>query len=477
MCRLIGKHEGIMDVSKRTKLLLLLIFLGGYVSLSFEIVVLRQLAGFVGSTAIITSIVIGIFLAFMSWGYYDGSERKISDYAIRRKVAKYFLLIALVIVLASSYVMVDIYFMIMPFLGVRSHVMQTFVYSLVFLSVVPYWFGKITALLSRFLHRNDVNFTGKIMAIDTVGSFLGSIAGTLIIMPFFGVNYTIMFIVFLALFASIITSKKQIFVFHIMVAALAIMINSSKLLYDLYGVVESNSASTTSVIEADDGKSKLLIINGQINSKISEDDDLRLEYMKYVEDNFIFGAENPDKPKDILILGAGGFTMGLKDEFNEYTFVDIDGSLKRISEDYFLDQKLQENKKFVVQDANQFLKEDQKQYDLIMVDAFSFLTTIPQDLITVEFFNRVKKHIKPNGIMLMNVIGAPNFSDEYSRNIDNTIRYVFKDNLGRQIMGEFKPWDKKRFNNIIYSYYNYPNSKKVYTMNKNAFFYDTEFSF
>ena len=46
--------------------LLLAIFIGGYASLSLELIVLRQLSGFVGSTAITASVVIGIFLAFMS---------------------------------------------------------------------------------------------------------------------------------------------------------------------------------------------------------------------------------------------------------------------------------------------------------------------------------------------------------------------------------------------------------------------------
>lgn len=41
--------------------LLLAIFIGGYASLSLELIVLRQLSGFVGSTAITVSVVIGIF--------------------------------------------------------------------------------------------------------------------------------------------------------------------------------------------------------------------------------------------------------------------------------------------------------------------------------------------------------------------------------------------------------------------------------
>ena len=48
------------------------VFAGGFASLSLELAVMRQLSGFVGSTAVTASIIIGVLLAFMSLGYYRG---------------------------------------------------------------------------------------------------------------------------------------------------------------------------------------------------------------------------------------------------------------------------------------------------------------------------------------------------------------------------------------------------------------------
>ena len=59
--------------------LIFLIFLNGYVSLSLELVVLRQLSFYVGSSAVITSIIMAIFLGFMSFGYFIGESKKIAD--------------------------------------------------------------------------------------------------------------------------------------------------------------------------------------------------------------------------------------------------------------------------------------------------------------------------------------------------------------------------------------------------------------
>lgn len=457
---------------KAQKFLLLLIFIGGFVSLSLEITVLRQLAGFVGSAAIVTSIVIGVFLAFMSWGYWAGSQQKIAMFAIRRKVSAYFLGIALMIILSASYILMDIYFMVLSYVGIKSHIVQTFIYALFLVSAAPYWFGKITALLSRFLHHRNPNYTGKIMAVDTVGSFLGSIAGTLLIMPFFGVNYTIVAIAFFALLGAFMMAKKRNYPIYVMLVAAAVMFNSTKLLNEVYGIVANNAASTVAIVETDEGQSKLFMLNGAINSKISKNKDLRVGYVKFVEDNYINKLPSQGEPKKILILGAGGFTMGLDDAHNQYVFVDIDASLKKIAEEQFLERKLGENTKFVVQDANQFLKENEEKYDLVVLDAYSFLTTIPQDLITKEFFERVKSRVNEQGIVLMNIISSPSLTNDFSRHINSTLRVVFGDNLQRQVIGDFDGWAVAQKNNVVYVYYNVNKDQQIYTSNKNAYFYD-----
>ena len=97
-----------------------------------------------------------------------------------------------------------------------------------------------------------------------------------------------------------------------------------------------------------------------------------------------------DKPHKILVLGAGGFTLGLNDTRNDYTFIDIEHTLKDVSEKHFLNQKLSPNKKFIVADASQFLKNTTEQYDFILLDVYSNSYQVPESLITVEFMERLK---------------------------------------------------------------------------------------
>lgn len=462
----------VIKMQQFKKHLLIIIFLIGYISLSFELIVLRQLAGFVGSNAMIASIVIGIFLAFLSLGYYYGSQSKIYGQNIKKNTSKDFIILSLIIALASSYVLVDLYFSFLNQLGINSNILQTFIYSFIFLSFGPFIFGKMTALLSRYLHYNNHHFTGKIMAIDTIGSFLGSIITTLLIMPFLGVNYTIVAIVSLCLLGAFIINKNNIktALLACIVLLSTIALNHSSLLYKKHNIIENNEISTISIYDVLDNKAKLMLINGTEQSRYSEDHNLMFSYVKYINDSFIQSIPQ-NEIKDILILGAGGFTIGIEDNINNYTFVDIDKTLKKISEEKFLGKKLGENKKFVVQDANQFLKNSDKKYDIIILDTYSSLSMIPFDLIQEEYFQRAKNRLNENGILIINSIVKSNFSNDFSKKFDNTIRKVFNTNLQRQTVGAFNPWNNNN-NNVLYVFYNQEENNEIYNANKNSSFYD-----
>ena len=86
-----------MDRRLKT-VLLLAIFIGGFSSLSLELIVIRQLSSFVGATAVTASIIIGIIMAFMSWGYYAGSVFPLAKKAVRRTVVNAFYVLALWVV-------------------------------------------------------------------------------------------------------------------------------------------------------------------------------------------------------------------------------------------------------------------------------------------------------------------------------------------------------------------------------------------
>ena len=148
-------------------------------------------------------------------------------------------------------------------------------------------------------------------------------------------------------------------------------------------------------------------------------------------------------------------------------------TLKDVSEKYFLNKPLDKNKRFVVDDASQFLKNTPDKYDFILLDVYSNSYQVPENLITVEFMERIKARVAPNGIIAMNMIVAPDFNDKFSRVFDNTFHSVFRYNTTRQVIGDFNPWrNVYGVSNVIYLYYNIENDGRVYTMNKTPVIYD-----
>ena len=459
-----------MQKLSRSKLIFL-IFLNGYVSLSLELAVLRQLSFYVGSSAVITSIIMAIFLGFMSFGYFIGESNKISDKKISKILNMNFLIIAIMSVFAASFPLINQYFTWMYIGGITSGALQTFIYSIIFLSMGPFLFGFNTTLLSRQLHKINTNCTGNIMAWDTIGSVFGSIATTLLLMPFIGVNYTVVLITILSVIGVLILRRNWwIYLICIITICMSLFINSNTYQKSKFGIIVNNANSTISVETYDD--LKILNMNGLPMSIYNKKNGHTADYVRYLNNHFIYNMPN-DRIYKILVLGAGGFTLGLKDEQNEYTFVDIERTLKDVSEQHFLNKKLSANKKFVVDDASQFLKNTNEQYDFILLDVYSNSYQVPESLITVEFMQRLKARIAHNGIIAMNMIVSPEFDDKYSRVFDNTFHQVFPHNTSRQVIDWFNPWTKQDgASNVIYLYYNIDNNGRVYTINKTPVIYD-----
>ena len=450
--------------------LVFLIFLNGYVSLSLELVVLRQLSFYVGSSAVITSIIMAIFLGFMSLGYFMGESRKISDTKICKILNFSFLVIAGLSVCAASFPLVSRYFLWMYAGGISSGAIQTFIYSLIFLSAGPFLFGFNTTLLSRRLHIYDKNCTGNIMAWDTIGSVFGSIATTLLLMPFMGVNYTVVLITVLSILGALILLRRWwVWLVCGVVLSASVYINSDTYQREKLGIIVNNANSTISVIDWDEAR--VLYMNG-LPMSVYQRDGSTADYINYLNENYIYNMPK-NKTYKILVLGAGGFTLGLRDTHNDYTFIDIEHTLKDVSEKYFLNRKLSPNKKFIVADASQFLKNTPEQYDFILLDVYSNSYQVPESLITAEFMVRLKSRIAPDGIVAMNMIVSPEFGDKYSRVFDNTVRAVFPYNLSRQSIGYFNPWaSSDGASNVIYIFHNIENDGRIYTINKTPVIYD-----
>ncbi len=254
-----------------------------------------------------------------------------------------------------------------------------------------------------------------------------------------------MVFVLLTLLVFIIEKKKKpekpLLMLTIMLSAF--YVNSPAMMHHLQ-IVGDNQYNTI-IINKDEFGAKHFIQNGNSSSMLTQDG-RKHAYIEFIERHFIDPIKTGSTPpKSLLVVGAGGFTLGLEDNKNDYTYVDIDPSLKDISEKYFIERKLGANKRFVPDDCRAYLHHAGKNFDFILVYVFFGDTTIPEYLVTQEFFQRLKASLNDNGIIAWNFILSPTFKDRMSQNMDNTLHSVFP-HIDREIVSDekhvFNGWER-----------------------------------
>ena len=470
---------------KRNRLLLyFIIFLEGYVVLATELLTIRQLIPFVGNGTETVALIIAAVLMPLAFGYYAGGNFKsyrknVKPITVRDRLVSNVLNASIILAIGLSYVFLEFFFTVLNQVGIINRLAQTTIFLALFIVYPVYVLGQTVPLISNYLRHADLSkTTGIILAFSTIGSFFGATLSTLVLMTTVGVHNVVIVNTILLFFVVLILNKRLIVISNFKMAAivtLSVLMNGGHVMA-AFGIVEDNNYNTIAVFEGSEPNTKILYANRSYAAKFSNNPEERFAYIHYLERNYLnplFKSINVEKrrPKKILVVGAGGFTFGQDDTFNHYTFVDIDASLKEVSETHFQEKKLQDNKRFMAIPVRGLFNQTQEKYDLIFLDAYTNEVTIPFQLITVEFFEQAKAHLSEEGILIFNVITSPNFNDAFSVKLDNTFRRVFGA-INRQVVSDFNHWQGEGVANIIYSYYHKPQSKDDYTDNMNTYYLD-----
>lgn len=147
-------------------------------------------------------------------------------------------------------------------------------------------------------------------------------------------------------------------------------------------------------------------------------------------------SENPKnnttgekQKKSLLVLGMGTGTFAQQTQKyfpnTDISGVEIDQKITDLAHKYF---DLPKNIPVTTYDGRAYLNADKKKYDVIMVDAYQDIT-IPFQMSSEEFFQLVKEHLKPNGVMVvnMNMISRSKggITEALSDTISTQFRYVY----------------------------------------------------
>jgi len=410
----------------------LIVFVVGTSILGAEIAAARLLAPYFGASTIVWANTIGIVLVALSIGYWYGgrlADRNPTYTGLYR------------IVLLSGLLLAAVPFVADPFLGVAVKALDSisagaFVGSLLGVTVLvatPVLVSGAVAPYALRLAVADVEqagtVSGRLYAISTVGSLLGTFTSALLFIPLIGTRRT--FIVFglaLVLIAALGLAKRTLWLAP---AALALLLALP------VGTVKGETDSGERVIfEADteyqyarvvedfDGTRKLELNEGQAvhsvrrpNSYLT--DNIWDEYM------IVPFAAQDQPPGRIAILGnAAGTTARAYGHYFPQTRIDgveIDGELSEIGRRYF--DMRGPGLRTHTADARPFLRRTKERYDAIFVDAYR-QPYIPFYLATREFFELARDRLRPGGVVVVNA-GHPEGSTKLEKVLAATMAAVF----------------------------------------------------
>lgn len=404
------------------RLIFLIVLLEGFVTISAEILTIRQLIPFVGSSVLVTSLIIGVFLLFLAYGYRTGGRIETNHtYILMRN----FLIAALLLGVGLSYFFIFYWFHFWEKYLAFNDLYPLISYLLLITAPLVYLLGQTVPLTLHLFPDAQAIKTGllggRILHLNTLGSFLGAVLTSVLLFGYLGVAWTVAINTVILLLLSLFLFRQPAQLLTCVVVGLMIVPFTLLLNVGLERVhfLKANHYANYRVhhYTATELSAKLLEINHSSASYIDSEGKAHpyIEAMKKI----LFQDMGMQR-KDILVLGAGGFTLSLQDHGNNhFVYVDIDPDIKKLSEEHFSGPIVGE---FVAQDARSYLRTTARQFDAIVVDAFNSPRAIPQHLVTQEYFTEMTRVLKPQGVVLVNVIANPQFADIYGRRLDTTLR-------------------------------------------------------
>ena len=408
-----------------TYLLWLIVAVEGFAALAAQMLAIRQLMPFVGNSIIVTSLIIGIFLFALAIGYWQGGQ--VNHNPVKR-LARNFTLSAIWLGIGLSYIFLAYWFLG----GKQTTGLNLYVLLIAYLLLVTtpqvYWLGQTVPMVMNLWQTSQRagEIGGRVLQLSTLGSFLGAIVTSVVLMNILGLGWTVFIVACLLLSLAWLLTLREWYWglssigYLLLIAALySLNVLGTNTLF-----VATNHYAQYQVIDdfcLEKQTGKALLINQSLSSFLTQQRQaaLYIEQIKRVvfDDLKLQG-------QSILVLGAGGFTFSAQGTHaNQITYVDIDPDIARIVKKHYLNPI---HGKFIAADARVFVQQTHQQYAAIITDAYSHQLTIPSQLLTVEFFAEINRLLQTNGVAIFNMVINPLLNDPYSLTIDTSLRAVFK---------------------------------------------------
>jgi spermidine synthase len=396
-------------------LLLPIVFVSGMASLGVEFGASRLLAPYFGTSLYVWGVLIGLILVYLSAGYVIGgrlADRYPRDDVLYQITAWAGLWIG-VIPLVSYPILLGSQ---QGFRTLSVGLVAGTLLAVVLLFAVPVTLlGCVSPFAIRLL-LTDVatggNTAGRVYALSTVGSILGTFVPVFWLIPTFGTRPTIeVFGLALVVISGLaLWPRRRLYASFAVavIVAWAFLPGGIKPPESGTLLFEKESAYNYIQVVQVGSATELILNEGQaVHSIYDSQTNLTHGYWDYLllADSFRPTQDAPATPRSVAFLGlaagtsARQYRLAFGDQI-DITGVEIDPEILAAGHRYFHlgDARATE----VVADARYWLDTQAGHYDVMVLDAYR-QPYIPFHLTTREFFQQVKAHLNPGGALAVNV--------------------------------------------------------------------------
>ena len=414
-------------------------FFAGMAVMAVELGASRLLAPYFSSSQIVWTIIIGTIMIAMALGNVFGgrwADKNPDPARLYRRMLIAAVWIA-AIPLIGKLVIAGVAALLVVTVSTNFLVWAAFLTCMLVFVYPLFLLGTVTPSLVKYTvgSLDDSGRTvGTLGAFNTVGSIIGTFVPTFVTIPAAGTAVT--FLIFsgvllvLGLVYFISTKQKPVLCAVTGVLFLLCCFGSTRLSFAFW---EQNLAyegeSVYNYLQVkDDGTRTALSTNVLfgVQSVYVKSGALTGMYYDYAMAAPLMACE-PEAEKEILVLGMGTGTYAkqctayLQNVTAEG--VEIDEKITALAHEYFA---LPDSVPVTTYDGRAFLNVCEKQYDVIMVDAYQDIT-IPFQMSSREFFALVAAHLKENGVMVVNMNMRSDREDGINQWLCDTISDVFYD--------------------------------------------------
>lgn len=408
-------------------------------SLAVEFAASRLLGNVFGTSNIVWASIIGLILIYLTLGYWLGG--KLADRSPKIETL-------LLVLLWAGFTVGLVPIISRPVLSISANAFDqleipilfgSFAAVLILFSVPVTLLGVASPFVIKLLlteTRTTGGIAGKISAVSTLGSFLGTFITVILLIPIIGTYRTFLILsltMIVAVLAGFLLVKQYKYLLINLWMPIAIII------LFILGVRGTDKNTQGLMYETESAYNYIQVLQQGDYRFLRLNEGQGIHSIYHPTEYFYGGPWSqalvapyfnpspfiPSEVNRIAILGlAAGTTARQASEAYPEAFVDgfeIDPEIIRVGQTYF-GMKMP-NLNPIIEDARWGLTKNEHLYDIISIDAYK-PPYIPAHMTTIEFFRVIRSHLTPNGVMVINVGRSPLNRDLVDA-LASTINQVF----------------------------------------------------